>query len=100
MPFLLAVSLRSCYLLLNQTVDFESTIKLCSQCQCDIILFFFIRTVNCQSCFNVQFVCGDGECLNRNNDDNGVCDSKVDCSDGSDESRCGSGPGKPVEPLG
>lgn len=48
-------------------------------------------TVNCQSCTNLQFACGDGKCLNRNNDDNGVCDSKTDCSDGSDENRCGLG---------
>ena len=44
-----------------------------------------------QTCFNVQFACGDGRCLNRNNDDNGVCDGRRDCSDGSDESRCGLG---------
>ena len=54
---------------------------------CIYLLFF--PTVNCQSCFNVQFVCGDGKCLNRENDDNGVCDDIVDCSDRSDEQRCG-----------
>ena len=53
------------------------------------IYLLFFPTVNCQSCFNVQFVCGDGKCLNRENDDNGVCDSIVDCSDRSDEQGCG-----------
>ena len=52
---------------------------------------FFIRTVNCQSCFNVQFVCGDGNCLNHNNDNNRVCNGVSDCSDGSDEFQCGTG---------
>ena len=55
------------------------------------LYLLFVPTVNCQSCFNVQFVCGDGRCLNRNNDDNGVCDGITDCSDGSDEQQCGRG---------
>ena len=55
-------------------------------------VYNFLNTVNyCQGCFDLQFVCGDGKCLNRNNDDNGVCDGRIDCSDGSDESRCGLG---------
>ena len=53
-----------------------------------VIEYFIFPIVNCQSCTNLQFVCGDGKCLNRNNDDNGVCDRNADCSDVSDESQC------------
>ena len=51
----------------------------------------YAYSVHCQSCFNYNFVCGDGKCLSRSNDDNGVCDGTRNCSDGSDESRCGLG---------
>ena len=50
-----------------------------------------VYAVHCQGCINTQFVCGDGKCLNRNDSTNGVCNSSRDCSDGSDERRCGNG---------
>ena len=50
-----------------------------------------IGAVCSQACFNYVFACGDGECLNQMIVNNGVCDGTRNCSDGSDESRCGLG---------
>ena len=62
-----------------------------------MMFILFIHTVNCQSCFNFSLlVVMDSVSVNRNNDDNGVCDSRVDCSDRSDESQCGIGKSEPI----
>lgn len=54
-----------------------------------LVLCGLVAIVHSQACFNLQFACGDGRCPSRNNDRNGVCDGVFDCSDGSDEARCG-----------
>ena len=52
----------------------------------------YSQTTRTEGCFTVNFACVDGSrCLTRENDRNGVCDALPDCSDGSDESRCGRG---------
>lgn len=40
-------------------------------------------------CFNIQFLCKSGQCLNGKNER--VCDGSANCAGGDDESRCGKG---------
>lgn len=40
-------------------------------------------------CFDIQFLCKSGQCLNGKNER--VCDGSTNCAGGDDESRCGKG---------
>ena len=49
-------------------------------------------TTRVDGCFTVQFACVDGSrCPPLVNNRNGVCDGVYDCTDQSDETRCGIG---------
>ena len=52
-------------------------------------LFFFFLPKAYGLCFDIQFLCKSGQCLNGKNER--VCDGSTNCAGGDDESRCGKG---------